>query len=180
MNKNKIWDYKSNENDNLSKQVKKDPSITYTKPEMAKYLIEQIIFLPNDKVMEPCFGDGAFYNNLPSTTINHFCEINLGIDYLLDNTKVDITLSNPPFVPRKLFWAFHLKAMENTSREIWWLINTTSLNVFTPKRLEEMNMKGWFLEQMISVADKRWFGRYMWCKFTRYPNNFIKYNKKVF
>lgn len=177
---NKIWDYKSAENDKLAKKVEKDPSITFTKPEMAKHLIEQIKFEKGDIVMEPCFGDGAFFNNLPDYTNNIFCEINLGSDYLQQNTIVDYNISNPPFVPRKLFWEFHRKAMETTNKEIWWLINIVSLNVFTPNRLEEMNNKGWFLNKMHIVADKRWFGRYVWCQFSKENKEFISYNKKVF
>lgn len=176
----KIWEYNSNENDELAKMVEKDPTITFTKPEMAKHLIEQINFLEGDIVMEPCLGDGAFFDNLPDYTNNEWCEINKGIDYLTQNKQVDITLSNPPFVPRKLFWQFHQKAMKTTNREIWWLINISSLNVFTPNRLEEMNNKGWHLNKMHIVADKRWFGRYVWCQFTKENKDFISYNKKVF
>jgi hypothetical protein len=177
---NKIWEYDSNEDDKLAKQVVKDPTITYTNRDMAKYLISLVKFNDFDIVMEPCFGDGAFYENLPKNTTNLYCEINLGIDYLKDERMVDITLSNPPFVPRKLFWEFHKKAMVQTRREIWWLINISSLNVFTPSRLEEMREIGWYLEHMNIVSDKRWFGRYVWCKFTKNENNFIGFNRKTF
>jgi hypothetical protein len=176
----KIWQYESNDDDKLSQQVKKDPTITYTTEDMAKYLISLIEFKDNDIVMEPCYGDGAFFKNLPTNTKNNFCEINLGIDYLKSELIVDITLSNPPFVPRKLFWEFHQTAMKNTKREIWWLINIGSLNVFTPKRLSEMEELGWYLEHMNIVSDKRWFGRYVWCKFTKNKNNFIGYNRMTF
>ena len=107
----------------LKKLVEKDADICFTKDEMAKYLISKIKFKEGDKVMEPCKGKGAFFINLPKNTINLYCEINENKDYLTQNEKVDITLSNPPFVPRKLFWDFMKKAMETTNREIYWLIN---------------------------------------------------------
>jgi len=176
----KIWDYKSNEDDKLSKQVSKDPDITFTKDEHAKYLISLIDFKEGDYVMEPCYGKGAFYENLPDNTINNYCEINMGIDYLKQDMMVDITLSNPPFVPRKLFWSFHQKAMKTTRREIWWLINLSSLNVFTPKRIEECHNNGWYLSHLHITADKRWYGRYVWLQFTKNNNNFLSYNRKVF
>jgi len=179
-NENKIWDYKSNENDELAKQVKKDPDIAYTKDDMAKYLLTVIDFKDGDEVMEPCYGKGAFYNNLPANTNNHYCEINMGSDYLTQDKMVDITLSNPPFVPRKLFWSFHQKAMDTTRREIWWLINISSLNVFTPNRIEEMNNKGWYLNHMHITSDKRWFGRYVWVQFTKENRNILSFNKKIF
>lgn len=163
----KVWDYKSNSTDALSKKLDRDPTIAFTKPTMAKYLISCIDFRPGDVVMEPCRGPGAFYDNLPSHVSPQWCEINEGRDYLKYQGSVDITLSNPPFVPRKLFWAFHQKAMETTDREIWWLINFSSLNVFTPKRLQEMKDKQWFLPKCWIVGDKRWYGRYCWLKIGR-------------
>jgi hypothetical protein len=177
----KIWEYESKGEDRLSTQVKKDAIITYTKPTMAEYLISLINFKKGDIVMEPCKGDGAFFNSLPTYTENVYCEINEGIDYLKNDKIVDITLSNPPFVPRKLFWDFHIKAMQTTNREIYWLINISALNVFTTKRIEEMNNMNWYLENLHIVSDKRWFGRYVWCKFTRNEcRNILTYNKKVF
>lgn len=84
----------------------KDPDIVMTKPEMAKHLLSLVSFMDGDKVMEPCKGKGAFYDNLPSNVEKLYCEINEGKDYLTQEVEVDITLSNPPFVPRKLFWQF--------------------------------------------------------------------------
>ena len=34
------------------------------------------------------------------------------------------------------------------------------MNVFTPRRLQEMKDKGWFITSQYIVADKRWYGRY--------------------
>ena len=130
--------------------------------------------------MEPCKGDGAFYNNLPDKVSKFYCEINEGLDYLLSTEKVDITLTNPPFVPRKLFWSFMQVAMENTDRLIYWLINFSSLNVFTPKRLKEMEEKGWFIESFHTVADKRWYGRYCWLKISKINKHVITYNTKSY
>lgn len=30
------------------------------------------------------------------------------------------------------------------------------------------------------TSDKRWFGRYVWCQFTREDKNVISFDKKVF
>lgn len=176
----KIWDYKSKDDDKLSQQLDKDKNITFTKDEMAKYLISLIDFKNGSKVMEPCKGLGSFYDNIPSNCKKFYCEINENIDYLQDKTIVDYTISNPPFVPRKLFWEFMRVAMRNTTTEIWWLINMISLNVFTPKRLDEMKDNGWFIEQINITADKRWFGRYCFLKISKIDKGFIKWDKRVF
>jgi len=176
----KVWDYESNKNDPLAEKVKKDPTIVMTNPLMAKYLLDRIKFEDGDIVLEPCLGDGAFYNNFPENTINKWCEINEGVDFLESTESPDYTISNPPFIPRKLFWEFHKKAMEITKKEIYWLINFSSLNVFTPKRLDEMTEAGWFIQDLHIVADKRWFGRYCFIRISKTPSTFITSHRKTF
>ena len=174
------WNDINSNGGKISQLVAKDSTICMTKPDMAKYLINTIQFEDNCIVMEPCKGTGSFYDNLPNNVIKQYCEIDEGIDYLQFNGQVDITLSNPPFAPRKLFWQFMQKAMATTTRQIYWLINMSSLNVFTPKRLEEMKANGWFINNFHIVSDKRWFGRYVWVKITKTNTNIINYTDKIF
>jgi len=176
----KVWDYDSNEKDPLAEKVEKDRTIVMTNPLMAIHLLKRINFKDGDVVLEPCRGDGAFYDNFPTNTINKWCEINEGVDFFDFNERVDYCLGNPPFVPRKLFWKFHEKAMEITNKEIYWLINLASLNVFTPKRLEEMETKGWFIQDFHIVADKRWYGRYVFLRINKTKNNLFSYHRKSF
>ena len=176
----KVWDYKSNETDELAKQVRKNPDIVMTQETMAIHLIGLVPFKAGDTVMEPCRGKGAFYNSLPSFVEKHWCEINEGKDYLMYEGTVDITLSNPPFIPRALFWAFQKKAMDTTRRTIYWLINISSLNVFTPKRLTEMRDKGWYIQSFHMVSDKRWFGRYVWLEISKIPSKVFTWECKSF
>jgi len=173
---NKVKKTENNRKDkSVTEYMEKDPDFCYTTDKMAKYLIDSIDFEDGDMVMEPCFGKGAFYNNLPNNVIKEFCEIDLDKNYLEYNGEVDITLSNPPFVPRTLFWDFHVKAMMTTRKNIYWLINRCWVDVFTPKRLNEMNEKGWYIESFKVVADKRWYGRYYWIKFGKTPNNMFSW-----
>ena len=162
------------------KAEKEGIGFLYTNHDMAKHLISTINFRDDDIVMNSSYGDGAFYDHLPEHLTKHYCEINEDIDYLKDNTIVDITLDNPPFVPRKLFWEFMRVAMENTKREIYWLINMNCINVFTPKRLDEMKEKGWYLNSFHIVSDKRWYGRYIWCKITKVDNGTSTWKRKSF
>lgn len=177
---NKVWNYKSNKDDRLAKQVKKDKTIVYTKESMAKYLIKRIKFTDGDIVCEPGKGDGAFYDNLPNNITKTYYEINEGKDFLLAGEKVDICLGNPPFIPRKLFWNFQQKAMEITRKKIYWLINLSSMNVFTPKRLNEMKELGWYIQRQHIVADKRWYGRYVWLEISKNPSDYFTWSDKTF
>jgi hypothetical protein len=158
----------------------KDEDICFTKPEMAKALIDTIEFEDGDVCMEPCRGKGAFYDAFPSNVVKKYCEISEDIDYLQYNDgMVDYTISNPPFVPSSLFWKFHEKAMETTNKHIFWLVNLDVVRGFTPTRLENMKEKGWYIQKMTVVKDKRWYGRYYFIKFGRVDNgvfDFININ----
>tara|TARA_R110000751_G_scaffold252774_1_gene352411 strand:- start:1 stop:543 length:543 start_codon:yes stop_codon:yes gene_type:complete len=180
MTDNKVWEYESNKDDKLAEKVAKDKTIVMTKPSMAKYLIDGIEFIPGEKVIEPCKGDGAFYDNLPDNVETDWCEINDGKDFLQYDKKFDVCISNPPFIPRKLFWAFNEKAMELCTRKIYWLINLHTFNVFTPKRLDEMKEKGWFIQKLHIVADTRWFGRYALVEIGKTDLGFIEWKRKSF
>lgn len=178
---NKVWDYESKKDDTLSKLVEKEgDDIVMTKPEMAEYLMNRLNFEENDILMEPCKGKGSFYNAFPKHTINKYCEINEGIDFLTYNDKVDYVIANPPFAPRKLFWFFHQKSMDIANKGIYWLINISALNVFTPNRLEEMTNKGWYIQKFHIVNDKRWYGRYVFIHIAKTKNDLFTYNKKSF
>ena len=176
----KVWEYKSNEDDNLSKQVEKNKDIVMTNPVMARDLINRIEFEDGDVVMEPGRGTGSFYNNFPDNVQKVWCEINEGRDYFDFQGMVDYTVSNPPFVPRKLFWAFHVKAMETTRKKIYWVLNCSSINIFTPKRLDDMKDNGWFIQSLHIINDKRWFGRYLWIEIGKEDRNFFSWHRGTY
>ena len=72
MTENKVWDYVSKKNgkDCLAEQVEKHgKKVVMTNPEMAKHLLARIKFNKGDRVLEPCRGDGAFFNNFPEFPI---------------------------------------------------------------------------------------------------------------
>ena len=176
----KVWEYESNDNDKLGEKVEKDNTIVMTKPTMAKFIIDGIDWEDGEEVLEPCRGDGAFYDNFPDTVNKDWCEINEGRDFFDYDKQVETILTNPPFVPRKLAWAFQVKAMEICRKRIYWLMNLTSLNIFTPKRLDEMKDKGWFIQSFNIVADKRWFGRYCVVKIGREDIGTFKWCRTTF
>ena len=76
--------WKTQERKNLAQQVQADKSIVMTNPDMAKYLLSLIQFEDNDIVLEPCKGDGAFYNNFPDNVERRYCEIDEDIDFTDD------------------------------------------------------------------------------------------------
>jgi len=67
--------------------------LVYTKPTLAQRLIGH--FHPTGRILDPCRGNGAFYDNLPET--RDWCEIRDGRDFLEWNEPVDWVLTNPPW-----------------------------------------------------------------------------------
>jgi hypothetical protein len=176
----KVWEYESKGGDALAQKVAKDPSIVMTNPEMAKYLIGSIKHTAGEVWLEPAKGSGAFYDNFPADVEKLYCEINEGVDFLTYDKEVDVIISNPPFVPRKLFWEFMQKSMQLARKNIYWLINMGALNVFTPKRLLEMKEAGWFIQHFNIVSDKRWFGRYVFIKIGKTDADMISWKEGSF
>ena len=170
---NQVWDYTPNEEDPLGKLVeKKGKKIVYTQPEMAKYLIDRTTFSDGELVCDCCRGagdgGGAFYNQLPPNVVKSWYEINEGKDYLgEERMMVNTTIGNPPYVPRGLCWKFFVRAMETSTDRIFYLVNASIINLFTPNRLDEMHKNKWFIQSFHIIQDKRWFGRYMWLELGR-------------
>lgn len=155
----------------------KGKAFVYTNPLMAKWLVKTHCDIKKtDFVLDACKGGGAFFDALPDGIKKDWCEIDLGKDFMEYKKKVDVCLSSPPLVPRKLFWDFMEKAMSISKRKIYWLMNMKSLNTFTPKRLETMEQNKWYIQKFTIVLDKRWFGRYCWVEIGREDKGFVKYN----
>lgn len=75
-------------------EIPVNPSdIVYTPENIAAGIIQ---FLnPSGKCLDPCKGDGAFYNYLPEGS--DYCEIREGKDFFEYNKKVDWIIGNPPY-----------------------------------------------------------------------------------
>lgn len=106
------------------------------------------------------------------------CEIEDGCDFLTEwNKKVDWVIGNPPF---HLGWEFLEKASEVSNYGIAFLGNLNFLNSCLPSRLEKLKEKGFYLNKIHIVQDKRWFGRYYYLIFIKEKNNFLTWNTKTY
>ena len=74
--------------------------VVMTPNESAIKIIEH--FKPKGSILEPCRGEGAFYNNFPNTD-KDWCEISEGKDFLHYEKHVDWIITNPPFSIFDLF-----------------------------------------------------------------------------
>ena len=147
-------------------KIPKDITFHYTKEEMVKDLLGLIPFNKNDKVLDAGSGKNkVWYWNIPKHCHIDECEIEDGCDFLEWNKKVDWVIGNPPY---HIGWQFTEKAGDIANKGITWLVNNVGLNsLMTPRRLQIMKEKGFELQHIRVVADKRWFGRYYFLIFEK-------------
>ena len=86
----------------MGKELKMQPTllhvvtqkdVVYTPPKLAGDMFA--FFQPTGICLDPCKGDGAFYNLFPAG--REWCEIEQGRDFYAWTKPVDWILSNPPF-----------------------------------------------------------------------------------
>jgi hypothetical protein len=86
----------------MGKELKMQPSlipmatkkdVVYTPPELARDVVS--FFKSSGMHLDPCMGDGAFYDLFPEP--REWCEIEKGRDFYAWSKPVDWIISNPPF-----------------------------------------------------------------------------------
>jgi hypothetical protein len=116
----------------------KGNDLFFTPPELAKQIISH--YNPKGICLEPCFGEGAFYNAMPEP--KDWCEITKGRDFFEYDKKVDWIITNPPF---SLFRAFLNKSMDVADN----IIFLTTINHFWLKaRIRDIIQKGFTIKEI--------------------------------
>lgn len=145
---------------------------------MAKDLIALLPLKDKDIVLDAGSGKNkVWYNNIPDYCIQCECEIEDGLDFMEWIEQVDWTIGNPPFHEG---WKFLDKASQISSKGIAFLGNLNFWNSCLPNRFELLKERGFYLNKIHIVQDKRWFGRYYFLIFTKEKNNFLSWNTKTY
>ena len=132
-----------------------------TPSELAKKLIEKVNIQPNDEVLEPFKGEGAFYNNLPPC-IKHWTEIEEGRDYKTFNQQVDWVISNPPFKidDKSKFFDLIIHYLPLVRKGLCFLGHDDCFCSLTPIRLKKISDMGFKINKIYVCSIKKWRGRY--------------------
>jgi len=67
--------------------------VVYTPRKVSESIIRHL--KPAGLCLDPCKGDGAFYDYLPAGS--EYCELQEGTDFLKYNKQVDWIIGNPPY-----------------------------------------------------------------------------------
>jgi hypothetical protein len=121
----------------------------YTPNPLALKLIEMCDLKEGDKVLDPCYGGGVFYENLPDYVEKDWCEIEKGKDFFDYKEKVDWIIGNPPFS----LWNKWLDHTMTLTDKFAFVMNTNNL---THTRLQRINDNGYGLVKM-DLCDVRWW-----------------------
>jgi hypothetical protein len=109
-----------------------------TPVELAKRLVEH--FNPSGKILEPCRGDGGFYNVLPPGTL--WCEIREDRNFFDFNERVDWIITNPPWSMVTQFLKHSLDIADN----ICFII--VLQQIWTKKRLRLIRDSGFAIKEI--------------------------------
>jgi len=151
----------------------KDITFHYTNEQMAKDLIALVPL--SGSVLDAGSGKNKVWaKNIPNCKE---CEIEDGCNFYEWSEKVDWIIGNPPFHEG---WKFLEKASQIANKGIAFLGNLNFWNSCLPNSFEKLKEKGFYLQKIHIVQDKRWFGRYYYLIFTKKPNDFISWNTKTY
>ena len=84
--------------------------VVMTPPETAQWIINH--YNPQGEILEPCRGDGKFYNLFPQNS-RHWCEISENKDFFDFKDKMDWIITNPPFSIYDDFLSHSFKIADN-------------------------------------------------------------------
>ncbi|MDO5527871.1 MAG: hypothetical protein Q4F71_00555 [Paracoccus sp. (in: a-proteobacteria)] len=104
-----------------------DADLVFTPRAIAMAVIHDLGAHLQGNVLDPCRGDGAFYDLFPSGLTRHWCEISEGRDFFVWDRRVDWIVTNPPFSQFRDFLTHSLKIADN-------IVFLCVLNHFTTKR----------------------------------------------
>lgn len=149
----------------------------YTPESCVKTLLKLVPIDKNDICIDPASGENkVWFNNFPTKNKIEL-EIDEGKDFLSYSDRVDWVLGNPPY---NLFIKYLFHSADISNKGFGFLINHTRLNQITPKRLDDLKNKGFYLNRIHIMNIKLWFGRYYFLLFTTYPTDGIGFTRETF
>ena len=143
--------------------------VVYTPISLAKLLIEMADIQPTDRVLDPCRGEGIFFQNLPLCEAE-WCEVTEGRDFFQFHEPVDVIIGNPPFSLWKK-WLEH--SVKLTPRKICYVMGILNL---TSKRVDFLKKHGYFLSKLHITSVRGWFANTLCVVFDREGTDCITYD----
>lgn len=165
---------------NRATTVERDKRYTvkeYTPESCVKTLLALMPIDKNDYVLDAGSGINKVWFKNIDTTRKDEVEIDEGKDFYNFTDKVDWVVGNPPFTE---LVGFIKHSAEISQKGFAFLTNHARINQITPKRLGDLEEKGFYLSRIHIMSIKAWFGRYYFLVFTKNKNDGIGYSRENF
>jgi hypothetical protein len=102
-------------------------------------------FRPSGSLLDPCAGDGAFYDNYPDGCASAYCEIAEGLDFFNYSDHVDWIVTNPPWSKMRSFLNHAYVCADNI------VYLSTMTHFVTKARLREMRTAGFGIVEFYCI-----------------------------
>jgi len=145
----------------------------YTPEKLVDYCLSKCNFSKDDFILDVGAGKNMIWYNKIKNINKDWCEIELNKDFFDYNKEVDWCIGNPPFTH---LWKIIEKSCVISNKGFCFLISSNCWNMLTPKRINYMNEKGFYLQRIYVVNCKKWFGRYFFIIFNKEKNNILDYS----
>ena len=139
--------------DKLSRGIKSRKTAfdaIYKPKSVALKMIDMCDLKEGDTVLDPSYGGGIFYDNLPEYVNKEWCEIDKGKDFFEYDKKVDCIIGNPPYSLWNK-WLDHTIKLTDKFCYIFGNLN------FTDKRIREIIDKGYGITKFHLLKIDWWF-----------------------
>ena len=136
----------------LNKARKSKNDVYYTPGDIVDDCMSLMDISEDDFLLDPFYGQGAFYNKFPESNPREWCEIEMGRDFFEYNHEVDWIISNPPFSKMSKV----LDHCAKICRKGFGLI-MTPLHM-NPNRFSKLEEKGFFPTKLFLFKSPSWFG----------------------
>ena len=123
--------------------------LIYTPVVLAAKILEALPL--SGEVLDPCRGDGAFFDQLPAHVGRHWCEIEEGRNFLVWDRKVDWIVTNPPWSKFRRFLTHGMTVADN-------VVYLAALTHFSTKaRVRDIKSHGFGMRTILYVpTPKEW------------------------
>lgn len=88
-----------------------EADVVYTPRNVSKHIVD--FLKPNGNILDPCKGDGAFFDFMPAGS--KYCELEEGSDFLQFNEQMDWIIGNPPYSIFEEFLQHSFRISDNVS-----------------------------------------------------------------
>ena len=144
----------------------------YTPKPVALKMIDMCDLKEGDTVLDPSYGGGVFYDNLPEYVNKEWCEIDKGKDFFEYDKKVDCIIGNPPYSIWSK-WLEHTMKLTNKFCYIFGNLN------FTDKRVRDIIDNGYGITKFHLIKIDWWFSPSYIVVFEKNKPSIISVESKV-